>query len=102
MGKEYCTKVSFSASVMPKASKNTGYKILSFSRFLTSVLMSRLAIILPQKEPGYRNKAMADISVKYYTGYFSKNKVDFSISKAFHRPQRLHNTELGGQGGSEN
>ena len=36
--------------------------------------MSRLAIIFPWKEPKSWNKAMADISNKYNTGYLSKNK----------------------------
>ena len=36
--------------------------------------MSMLAIIYPWEEPKSRNKAMAGISIKYYTGYFSKNK----------------------------
>ena len=36
--------------------------------------MSKLAIIFPWKEPKSWNKAMADISNKYNTGYLSKNK----------------------------
>ena len=36
--------------------------------------MSSLAIIFPWKEPKSWNKAMADISNKYNTGYLSKNK----------------------------
>ena len=36
--------------------------------------MSRFAIIFPWKEPKSWNKAMADISNKYNTGYLSKNK----------------------------
>ena len=40
--------------------------------------MSRFAIIFPWKEPKSWNKAMADISNKYNTGYLSKNK--FSVA----------------------
>ena len=36
--------------------------------------MSKLAIILVREGPKSRNKTMVDISVKYYTGYCSKNK----------------------------
>ena len=37
--------------------------------------MSKLAIIFPREGPKSLNKAMVDISIKYYTGYFSKNKL---------------------------
>ena len=36
--------------------------------------MSKLAIIFPREGPNSLNKAMVDISIKYYTGYFRKNK----------------------------
>ena len=35
--------------------------------------MSKLAIIFPREGPKSLNKAMVDISIKYYTGYFRKN-----------------------------
>ena len=38
----------------------------------------KLAIIFPREGPKSLNKAMVDISIKYYTGYFSKNK--FSVA----------------------
>ena len=40
--------------------------------------MSKLAMIFPQEGPKSWNKAVVDISIKYYTGYFSKNK--FSVA----------------------
>ena len=40
--------------------------------------MSKLAIIFPQEGRKSLNKAMVDISIKYYTGEFSKNK--FSVA----------------------
>ena len=40
--------------------------------------MSKLAIIFPQEGPKSLNKAMVDISIKYYTGYFRKN--NFSVA----------------------
>ena len=39
--------------------------------------MSKLAIIFLWEGPKSRNKAMVDISIKYYTGYFGKSK--FSV-----------------------
>ena len=40
--------------------------------------MRKLAIIFPREGPKSLNKAMADISIKYYTGYFRKN--NFSVA----------------------
>ena len=40
--------------------------------------MNKLAIIFPREGLKSLNKAMVDISIKYYTGYFSKNK--FSVA----------------------
>ena len=40
--------------------------------------MSKLAIIFPRERPKSLIKAMVDISIKYYIGYFSKNK--FSVA----------------------
>ena len=39
--------------------------------------MSKLAIIFPRERPKSLIKAMVDISRKYYTAYFNKNK--FSV-----------------------
>ena len=46
--------------------------------------MSKLAIIFPREGPKSLNKAMVDISIKYYTGYFSKNK--FSVADCSSAP----------------
>ena len=35
--------------------------------------MSKLAILFPREGPKSLNKAMVDISMKYYTGYFREN-----------------------------
>ena len=40
--------------------------------------MSKLAIIFPREGPKSLNKAMVDISIKYYTGYVRKN--NFSVA----------------------
>jgi len=38
-------------------------------------VLSKLAIIFPWKEPKSQNKAMADISIEYYTSYCRKKQV---------------------------
>ena len=40
--------------------------------------MSKLAIIFPREGPKSLNKAMVDISIKYFTGYFRKNNFSFA------------------------
>ena len=40
--------------------------------------MSKLAIIFPREGRKSLNKAMVDISIKYYTGYFRQN--NFSVA----------------------
>ena len=40
--------------------------------------MSKLAIIFPQEGRKSLNKAMVDVSIKYFTGYFRQN--NFSVA----------------------